>query len=125
MLAVVVRGSELGLASPDRAWIGSLDEVAAAPDRLVLWSAAATPLLPLRPRQVWDLAAVHKLLYGGRRDDPGAVWAAVHGLPAPPRAGDDLTLLDAALSPVEGFVEPVRADGSLHPDAARQTDPAR
>ncbi|MCW2501257.1 MAG: DNA-directed polymerase [Frankiales bacterium] len=125
MLAVVVRGSELGLASPDRAWIGSLDEVAAAPDRLVLWSAAATPLLPLRPRQVWDLAAVHKLLHGGRRDDPGAVWAAVHGLPAPPRAGDDLTLLDAALSPVEGFVEPVRADGSLHPDAARQTDPAR
>jgi DNA polymerase-1 len=122
VLAVVARGSEVGLATSERTWSGSLDEVTAAQERLVLWSAGATPLLPLRPRQLWDLAAVHKLLYGGRRDDPAAVWAAVHGLPSPARpGGDELTLLDAALSPVEGFVAPVRPDGSLHPDAERQT----
>jgi DNA polymerase-1 len=46
-------------------------------------------------------------------------------LSVPPRAGEDLTLLDAALDPVEGFVEPVRNDGTLHPDAERATAPAR
>ena len=64
--------------------MGSLDEVADSADRLVVWSAASTRLLPLRPRQIWDLAAVHKVLFGGRRDDPASVWAAVHGLPDPP-----------------------------------------
>jgi DNA polymerase-1 len=125
VLAVVARGPDVGLATATRSWTGTLEDVASTTDRLVLWSAAGTPLLPLRPRQVWDLAAVHKLLYGGRRDDPGAVWAAVHGLPPPPLGRDDLTLLDLALSPVESFTDPVRADGSLHPDAPRATDPAR
>ncbi len=91
--------------------------------RWVVWSAASTPLLPLRPRAVWDLAAVHKVLYGGRRDDPAAIWAAVHGLPAPARPGDDLTLLDSTLSVVERFTGGVRADGSLHPDAERSCTP--
>jgi DNA polymerase-1 len=40
---------------------------------------------------------VHKVLHGGRRDDPLVVWAAAHDLPAPLRPRDDLTLLDAAL----------------------------
>ena len=123
VLAVVTRGDSLGLATADREWVGDPAELTSS--RLVLWSAAATRLLPLRPRQVWDLAAVHKVLYGGRRDDPSAVWAAAHGLPVPTRPGEDLALLDVALSVVEGYVEPVRADGSLHPDAARQTAPER
>jgi DNA polymerase-1 len=67
---------------------------------------------------------VHKVLHGGRRDDPLAVWAAAHGLPVPARPGRDLTLLDTALSPVEPFTGAVRTDGSLHPDAPRLTDPA-
>jgi DNA polymerase-1 len=126
VLAVALGSDGLvGLANHDHQWLGSFAEVAAARTRLVVWSAASTRLLPLRPRQFWDLAAVHKILYGGRRDDPAAVWAAVHGLPTPPRTGDDLTLLDSGLSVVEGFVDPVRADGSLHPDAARSTDLAR
>ena len=125
MLAVALRGPEVGLATASRAWVGSLDEVATSTSRLVVWSAGSTRLLPLRPRQIWDLAAVHKVLYGGRRDDPAAVWSGAHGLPQPPRPGDELTLLDSAMSVVEGFVEPVRTDGSLHPDAARSTDLAR
>ncbi|MFN2536980.1 MAG: DNA polymerase [Mycobacteriales bacterium] len=118
MLAVVVRGSAVGLAAPGRAWQGTLDEVAASTERLVVWRAGATPLLPLRPRQVWDLAAVHKVLYGGRRDDPSAVWSAVHGLPSPARA-DDFALLDSALAAVEPYAGPIRSDGSLHPDSWR------
>ena len=118
MLAVVVRGLSVGLATTSRAWQGSLSEVALSTDRLVLWSAGGTRLLPLRPRQVWDLAAVHKVLYGGRRDDPFAVWSAVHGLAAPAR-GDDFALLDSALMAVEPYSAPLRSDGSLHPDAWR------
>jgi len=118
VLAVVVRGSEVGLATAERSWSGSMADVEASPDRLVLWSAGSTPLLPLRPRQVWDLGAVHKVLHGGRRDDPAAVWAAAHELPAPAR-GDDFALLDSALSAVEPYASPVRADGSLHPEAWR------
>ena len=74
--------------------------------------------------RLWDCAAVHKVLYGGRRDDPLAVWAAAHDLPAPPRPRDDLTLLDSALAPVEPFTRTLRPDGSLHPDAPRLTDPS-
>lgn len=118
----------VGFATAGRQWAGSVADLGALEadrPRWVVWSAASTPLLPLRPRAVWDLAAVHKVLYGGRRDDPAAVWAAAHGLPTPARPGDDLTLLDTALTVVEGFDGPVRADGSLHPDAERATDPVR
>jgi DNA polymerase-1 len=85
-------------------------------ERLVVWASSARPD---RPRLVWDCAAVHKVLHGGRRDDPLAVWAAAHGLPAPARPRDDLTLLDSALDPVEAYAGPLRPDGSLHPDAPR------
>ncbi|HUR51996.1 MAG TPA: DNA polymerase [Mycobacteriales bacterium] len=67
---------------------------------------------------------MHKLLHGGRRDDPLAVWAAAHDLPVPTRPRDELALLDGALDPVEPFTGPLRADGSLHPDAPRLTDPS-
>lgn len=90
--------------------------------RLVVWRSQARPD---RPRLVWDCAAVHKVLHGGRRDDSFAVWAAAHGLPSPAaRTRDDLALLDSALDPVEPFTGPVRADGTLHPEAPRLTDPA-
>ncbi len=56
--------------------------------RWVWWSAPTTAAVPLaawvRLGACWDLAAVHRLLHGGRRDDPAAVWAAAAGLPAPP-----------------------------------------
>lgn len=127
MLAVVPGpgGAALGLAEEGRCWTGDLAEVAAHPGRLVLWSSSSTPLLPVRPRAVWDLAAVHKVLHGGRRDDPAAVWAAAHGLGEPARPVEGLTLLDASLAVVEEYAGPVRPDGSLHPDAERLTSPER
>jgi DNA polymerase-1 len=118
VLSVVVRGGSVGLADGARAWVGSLDEVAASSARLVLWSARTTPLLPLRPRQVWDLGAVHKVLYGGRRDDPSSVWAAVHGQPVP-SSSDDFSLFDSGLAAVEPYERTLRVDGGLHPDAWR------
>lgn len=127
MLAVVLGAEHIGFATEERHWTGAdLQSSEAGRPRWVVWSAGTTRLVQrgLRPRAVWDLAAVHKVLHGGRRDDPGAVWAAAHGLPLPPRGADDLTLVDTALSVVEGFTGPVRADGSLHPDAPRATDPA-
>jgi DNA polymerase-1 len=68
----------------------------------VWWSARPTAAVTLAARvrlaACWDLAAVHRLLHGGRRGDPPAVWAAVADLPAPPappsRAG-----ADAAVAP--------------------------
>ena len=66
---------------------------------------------------------MHKVLHGGRRDDPVAVWAAAHDLPVPTRPADDLALLDSALDVVEPYAGPLRPDGSLHPDAARLCPP--
>jgi DNA polymerase I len=98
--------------------------------RWVWWEARTTagPLLEsgVRLKTCWDLAAVHRVLHGGHRDDPGAVWAACHGLPEPPRpaARREVTLLDFAAVDDEpaGGTDPqtiggidavVRPDGQL------------
>jgi len=126
-----------GFATADRSWqipaaqvAQQLDQLAADRPRWVLWRASTTRLVEqgLRPRAAWDLGAVNRLLHGGRRDDPGAVWAGAHGLPVPPPSRHELTLLDGVGSAVHGDPrDPVRADGSLHPEWAREQggDPAR
>jgi len=80
-------------------------------------TALAMAQLGLRPARCWDLAAVHRLLYGGWRADPARVWAAAHELDLesiPQRQPVDLfsTLDDHDPD------EPVRADGHLDPDWA-------
>jgi DNA polymerase-1 len=93
---------------------GALAELNAEQPRWVWWSArqTATPLVRggIRIRACWDLAAVSRLLYGGNRDDPGAVWAAAHALdqPAPQRGELDLLDLDEESDDVA-----VRVDGQL------------
>ena len=82
--------------------------------RWVWWDARAT-LAPLvatgvRLRACWDVAAVHRLLHGGRRGDPGAAWAAEHDLPQPAEPSVSLDLLDLASSTGVG---PVGDDGQL------------
>ena len=123
------------MATRDRSWVVPPDSVAGAlaalteqGPRWVWWRARDCPLLPLRPRTCWDLGAVHRVLHGGRRDDPGAVWAAAHGLNWPPEAAGELALLDRGGLAVDGDpAEPVRADGTLHPEwtGATPLDPAR
>lgn len=84
------------------------------------WQAATTRLVPLelRPTACWDLGAVHRVLHGGRREDPAAVWAAVQGLPPPPAVRGDLALFDLAGRAAGDPGEPVQPDGGLHPEWA-------
>src|SRR6185437_8048208 len=51
--------------------------------RWVLWSNETAVTLVkanVRVATAWDVAAVHRLLFGGWAADPGRVWAATHGL---------------------------------------------
>ena len=71
----------------------------------------------------WDLAAVHRVLYGGHRDDPAAVWAGCHESRASGRPSRrEVTLLDFDVAELEGseFSGPVRPDGHLNPDWAER-----
>jgi DNA polymerase-1 len=93
--------------------LAALAELEAVRPRWVWWRARDTAVEwvagGLRPRSCWDLGAVARLLHGLDRDDPGAVWAAAHGLALPDAADGALTLLD-----LEGEgTEPVRPDGQL------------
>jgi DNA polymerase-1 len=51
--------------------------------RWVVWSGATAAVLAgagVRLATCWDIAAVHRLLFGGWRADPGWVWAHLRGL---------------------------------------------
>jgi DNA polymerase-1 len=68
-------------------WIASPEEVARADrdlrPRWVTWSGETTARLThlgVRLATCWDVAAVHRLLFGGWRADPGLAWASVRGL---------------------------------------------
>lgn len=81
-----------------------------------------------RPAACWDLAAAHRLLHGGRRDDPAAVWAGAAGLPPPADARpirldgqlDLLTIVDHPDEPAAAD-DPVGPDGQLRPGWAEET----
>ena len=52
--------------------------------RWVTWSqedAQRLVALGVRLSTCWDVAAVHRLLFGGWRADPGFAWAHLRGLP--------------------------------------------
>lgn len=125
-------GVGIGLAAGGAAWsfacpdVGPLDFVgaieAALRPRWVLWSGATALILAragIRLAIAWDLAAVHRLLFGGWRADAGRVWAAAHGLApegAPTVGPADLfsSLDDLGGDPEE----PVRGDGYLRAEWA-------
>ena len=117
--ACVARGALAGLAAaPDGTvavafggaeWTGQADAVARADEALrprwVTWSQeTAQRLVPpgVRLATCWDVAAVHRLLFGGWRADPGWAWAHLRGLPpgevpaAGPRVPGMADLFDAA-----------------------------
>ena len=81
--------------------------------RWVWWNARdhAAPLVQhgVAVASCWDLGAVGRLVHGIGRDDEGAVWAAAHGLDAPPEAHGELSLLDLAGESDDA----VRDDGQL------------
>ena len=69
--------------SSDAGWIVTADEVAAADaslrPRWVTWSGETVARLcgrGVRLATSWDIAAVHRLLFGGWLAGPGLAWAA-------------------------------------------------
>lgn len=73
-------------------WSGSAAEVARGDEKIrprwVVWSQETARQLVRREVRVatcWDIAAVHRLLFGGWRADPAYAWALLHG-----READDV-----------------------------------
>ncbi|MBL7498405.1 DNA polymerase [Frankia nepalensis] len=146
---VAVPGVGVALAFGDGGWSGAREPAAvlaeaeaAVGPRWVWWSAhgfgappgieaagagAPRPGLPL----CWDLAAVHRVLWGGHRDDPAAVWAGARGLPVPPpprrrRTDGQLDLLAFVDEDPDGgragdADEPLGPDGQLRPGWVEET----
>ena len=90
--------------------------------RWVMWSNSTAVTLveaDVRVATSWDIAAVHRLLFGGWRAEPGRVWAQLHDLALdaiPTTKPPDLFSETA----YEGGPpdEPVRGDGYLRPEWA-------
>ncbi len=124
-LAVAPDGT-VAVALAGVAWTGTADAVARTDatlrPRWVTWSQeTAGHLVPagVRLATCWDVAAVHRLLFGGWRADPGWAWAHLRGLPPGevPAAGQRTPamadLFDAARedgAPVSGVAGPGARD---------------
>jgi DNA polymerase I len=111
--------------APDEAgWIVSPQDVARADlelrPRWVTWSGETAARLTQRGVRLttcWDVAAVHRLLFGGWRADPGLAWASIRGLPVdgiPTRGPGQL------FSMIEGYGN--AADGHAYGHAVRGAD---
>ena len=98
--------------------VQALDE--AFRPRWVWWSNATAAVLTaagVRVATCWDLAAVHRLLFGGWRADPARIVAVLSDLPTStiPAMGQ-LNLLDDGGDDGSDFENPVRPDGHLRPE---------
>lgn len=122
---VVVPGG-VGLAADGQRWAVPTDDpatlIAQVEERLAprwtFWAARGV-FVGAHLARCHDLAAVHRLLEGGWREDTGAVWAAAHERPAPaepsrrPVASHGTGLLD--LDGAEGTDEPITDAGQVAP----------
>jgi len=86
--------------------------------RWTMWSQQTAQALAgdgVRLATGWDVAAVHRLLFGGWRADPGYAWACLHGQPPAevPAAGAMPDLFsaadDAPVAPAFGAAEALTA----------------
>ncbi|HEY4378671.1 MAG TPA: DNA polymerase [Acidimicrobiales bacterium] len=99
----------------------SIDEVrlveAALGPRWAMWSgdtATALTSAGLRVATSWDIAAVHRILFGGWTADPGRAWARLHDLPSPaPEATGALDLFSQPEPDPADPDGPTQADGHL------------
>jgi len=88
--------------------------------RWVMWSHATAVALVddgVRVATAWDIAAVHRLIFGGGHADPARVWAQLHDLPldALPNAGPPDLFTHAEYGDDDPDA-PTRRDGYLGPD---------
>jgi DNA polymerase-1 len=130
LVALVISPAfELGLAAGDRSWTvpgtaaegGRADEVRRADQELrprwVLWSGQAASRLVaagVRLATCWDIAAAHRMLFGGWRADPGWAWARTRGLATDTMPADGP--LDLFGMDVGDTGDPVAPDGYLRPE---------
>lgn len=114
-----------GVSIPGASTLVSLDAIAAADAELrprwAAWPDGGYEIgvsRGIRLATCWDVAAVHRLRFGGWRADPAYVWAAEHGLD-PAKIGDEGTLFgDTA----DGYLDlTARDDPALWADLARTT----
>ncbi len=151
--AGVTRGDLVGLAvtadgtaavtAADSGWVSSAAELVLADHELrprwVTWSQDSARHLVASGVSLatcWDIAAVHRLLFGGWRADPGWAWACVRGLPldgvpaARPSqsaagpdlfdAADEYAAVAAGPADAGGDAEdPLGPDGQLRPEWTR------
>jgi DNA polymerase-1 len=116
-LAVTPDGSSAAVAvAAADVWTGDVTEVGLADTgqrpRWVIWSSATADLLVARGIRLatcWDVAAVHRLLFGGWRADAGMAWASTHGLKPPDAGSGPPDLFDLS----DDSAEPVGDDGQL------------
>jgi DNA polymerase-1 len=140
-LAVAPDGT-VAVALPGAGWLAPAGAVARADETLrprwVTWSQESAQRLAqaeVRLATCWDVAAVHRLLFGGWRADPGWAWAHLRGLPldgvpaAVPQASGEADLFDAAqedaaarsgaAGAVSDVADPAGPDGHLRQEWAR------
>jgi DNA polymerase I len=128
LVAVAIGDNTIGMADNGRTWsVDSVDPMSVVrrvEDRIrprwVWWSSETAATLTtggVRVATCWDLAAVHRLLFGGWRADPAQLWAALHGLPQDsiPQMGQ-LDLLEVHGDDGIDPEDPVRPDGHLRPE---------
>ena len=125
---VISPAAALGVATADSTWhvrpgadaiaaIGPADEELRP--RWAVWSGQTAGRLAadgVRLATCWDIAAAHRLLFGGWRADPGLAWARLHGLAADTMPADgplDLFGMDDG----DGS-DPVAPDGHLRSEWA-------
>ena len=127
----------LGVATAERAWpvatgtgaalaaeVGQADE--ALRPRWAVWSGQTAAHLVgkgggevggVRLATCWDIAAAHRLLFGGWRADPGWAWARVRGLDTQTLpAGGPLDLFGMSGADDGDDDDPVAPDGHLRPE---------
>jgi DNA polymerase-1 len=105
----------VGIATADGHRRASLEEVAriesADHPRWVVWDGALDLVRAgVRVARSWDVAVVHRLLFGGWRAEPARAWARLHDLPTDDLPSASLDLFTAA---DDDGSSPVRADGHL------------
>jgi DNA polymerase-1 len=130
-LAVAPDGT-VAVAAGDAGWVTSAAELARADEeirpRWVTWSQETAQRLVARDVRLatcWDVASVHRLMFGGWRADAGFAWAHLRGLPpdrvpSPGPSGNagELDLFDDAAEP-STTDDPVGPDGYLRSEWTR------
>ena len=89
--------------------------------RWVWWSSELPKVLieaGVRVARCWDIAAAHRLLYGGWRADPARVWAQLHELGLDALPADVAPNLFTYAEDLGDPEDPIRLDGYLRPEWA-------